>query len=544
MSFNLLVDPFFPVVTSSGRKRWISFAELAQTDGDAPIEFDWPRPDFNIASYEFSVGVLAVAFQPSHELWQKLWSEPPTRGILETQLKPLIPAFELGGDGPRFMQDFEAFCTNDPNPIESLLVDTPGVNGQNKNADLLTHRKRYAQLGLPAAALALYALQQFAPSGGRGNRTSLRGGGPLTCVVLPSGEPQTLWHKILANLPLVDSMTELEGPVLKRIFPWLAPTHLSDKANGERELAMADPAVHPLQAYFGMPRRIRLHISEVHGPCGLTEQNGPLVTGYDQKPWGTNYGPWVHPLTPYRRQKEADEPYSVKPKSGRFGYRDWVSIFYGSDEGKLAVPAANISAIATRRDLLGKGTGVRLRVGGWAMDKMEAGTFLWAETPLYLNADPARWNDMATVARKLAKAGDEGHNILRQALRNALFSEHAKTSTDAGLFETARTQFYEQTENIFHEILQAASLEAEPDISNHAPTWLKHLSRVTSRIFHEQVPAPAGDQKLGQRSAVAHGQMISAFKGYGASGKNLFTTLVIPVPESASKKSKDKEKKK
>jgi CRISPR system Cascade subunit CasA len=543
MVFNLLVDPFFPIVTKSGAKRWISFVELAQTDGHAPVEFDWPRPDFNMASYEFCVGVLAVAFQPNQDLWQKLWNEPPSRSDLEAALRPLLSAFNLNGDGPRFMQDLEAFASNEPNPIEALLIDTPGFNGQKKNADLLTHRERYAELGLPAAAMALYALQQFAPSGGAGNRTSLRGGGPLTCLVMPSGEPESLWRKILANLPLVDGFTALDETALKRIFPWLAPTLLSGKAHGERELAMADPAVHPLQAHFGMPRRIRLHLSEVLGPCGLTGQSGPMVTGYDQKPWGANYGLWVHPLTPYRRQKEADEPYSVKPKSGRFGYRDWVSISYGSEEGKLAMPAEYVKAITARGSYFGKGAGARLRVGGWAMSNMEAGTFLLAETPLYLTADAARWNDMATVARKLAKAGDEGHNILRQALRHALFSDGAKPSTDAGLFETARTQFYEQTENAFHEILQAVSLEEEPDISNHAPVWLKQLSNVTSRIFDEQVPAPAGDQKQGQRSAVAHGRMISAFKGDGASGKNLFTTLEVPVPEQASKKSKTKEKK-
>ena len=202
--------------------------ELAQTACDAPVEFDWPRPDFNIASYEFCVGVLAVAFQPSNELWQKLWNEPPSRSDLEAALRPLLSAFNLNGDGPRFMQDFEAFSTNDPNPVEALLIDTPGFNGQKKNADLLTHRERYAQLGLPAAAMALYALQQFAPSGGAGNRTSLRGGGPLTCLVLPSGEPESLWRKILANLPLVDGLIELDGAALKRIFPWLAPTHFSD----------------------------------------------------------------------------------------------------------------------------------------------------------------------------------------------------------------------------------------------------------------------------------------------------------------------------
>jgi CRISPR system Cascade subunit CasA len=82
-------------------------------------------------------------------------------------------------------------------PIEALLIDTPGANGQKKNADVLTHRNRYPALGLPAAAMALYTLQQFAHVGGAGNRVSMRGGGPLSTFVLPGregGARPSLWR--------------------------------------------------------------------------------------------------------------------------------------------------------------------------------------------------------------------------------------------------------------------------------------------------------------------------------------------------------------
>ena len=71
----------------------------------------------------------------------------------------------------------------------------------------------------------------------------------------------------------------------------------------------------------------------------MTGEPGPLVDGFSQKPWGVNYGLWTHPLTPYRRQKEGAEPYSVKPKSARFGYRDWTPVVVGGNQGVLAEPA-------------------------------------------------------------------------------------------------------------------------------------------------------------------------------------------------------------
>ena len=203
VTFNLLTRAFFPVVTRKGARRWLSVAELADDGDDAPVDFDWPRADFNTAAFEFAIGVATLAMRPTGEAdWLRLWRAQSDTNELRERLGPLLHAFELNGDGPRFMQELGGL-DGDPTPIEALLIDTPGGNGQKKNADVLTHRSRYPALGLPAAAMALYALQQFAPSGGAGNRTSMRGGGPMTTLVAPGapqGERPSLWRIILANL--------------------------------------------------------------------------------------------------------------------------------------------------------------------------------------------------------------------------------------------------------------------------------------------------------------------------------------------------------
>ena len=203
MTFNLLTDSLFPVITRKGGRRWLSFAELADDDDDAPFDFDWPRADFNTAAYELAIGVATLALRPTRETdWLRLWRARADSNDLREKLAPLLHAFELDGEGPRFLQELGGL-DGEATPIEALLIDTPGANGQKKNADLLTHRSRYPALGLPAAAMALYALQQFAPSGGAGNRTSMRGGGPMTTLIAlggPEGERPSLWRIILANL--------------------------------------------------------------------------------------------------------------------------------------------------------------------------------------------------------------------------------------------------------------------------------------------------------------------------------------------------------
>ena len=118
-----------------------------------PVEFNWPRPDFNMASFEFCIGVVSLAFDIRDEDdWRPFWTNPPDRDALAEKLAPLVPAFYLNGEGPRFLQDCESLQGGET-PIELLLIDTPGQNGQRKNSDLLTHRDRYAAFGLPAAAI-------------------------------------------------------------------------------------------------------------------------------------------------------------------------------------------------------------------------------------------------------------------------------------------------------------------------------------------------------------------------------------------------------
>jgi CRISPR system Cascade subunit CasA len=129
------------------------------------------------------------------------------------------------------------------------------------------------------------------------------------------------------------------------------------------------------------------------------------------------------------RQKEGDDPYSVKPKSARFGYRDWVAVTIGA-KNKLVTPSAKpvTSAFAERAGLLqpAGAMGSRLMACGWAMNNMEAVTYLDAEQPMHLTDDPARMEDLKEMARSFADAADVAASILRIALRNTFFADGAK----------------------------------------------------------------------------------------------------------------------
>lgn len=531
---NFLTDPFFPIVTRSGVRRWVAFPDLAALAGDYPVEFDWPRGDLNTACLELAIGVATLALQPRRTSdWIRLWNEPPSPGFLQAALAPYVHAFVLDGDGPRFLQELGG-VEGEAAPIEALLIDTPGANGQKKNADVLTHRGRYEALGLPAAAIALYALQQFAPSGGAGNRTSMRGGGPLTTLVIPApldGAPPPLWRIVLANL-VENASNEIDPEDLPRILPWLAPTIVSDKAHSERMIHQKDEDALAPQAFFGMPRRLSLQFGG-EGICAMTGERGPLVTGFVQKPWGANYGQWLHPLTPYRRLKEDSEWFSIKPKSARFGYRDWVAATVSDKGEKLRVPAPNVRAGRGERAMLlrsGAESDARLRAAGWAMNNMEAVAYLLAEQPFHLAGEPARQEALDQSALRFARASDIVANALRLALRIALFAEVTKPSTDSGVFDEARLQFYESTENAFHETL-ADLIDEAVGAPPQAKRWLATMAHAAEAAFEHAVPAPIGDAERGKRVASGFRLLRLALFGHGKFGEELFEALHLPAPE-------------
>ncbi|GKY89143.1 hypothetical protein STA1M1_30120 [Sinisalibacter aestuarii] len=242
---------------------------------------------------------------------------------MRDRLASCAPAFNVFGDGPRFLQDLEDL-DGAPNPPEMLFIDSAGANAARNNADLMVHRGRYAALGPALAAMALYTFQAHAPAGGAGMRTSMRGGGPMATLIDPG---LGLWSLVWAYVP--------DGhPGDPSTLPWMNPTRTSEKNGSERYPVQGTEA----EAFFGMPRRLR-----------LVEEDG-LVTGVVQRPYGVNYADWVHPLTPYYRMKEGAEPLPKHPKPGPLGYRNWLRVVVQDYEGRLTETARSLRLWDQRSD--------------------------------------------------------------------------------------------------------------------------------------------------------------------------------------------------
>lgn len=284
---NMVTDAWIPVRCTNGSRRVIAPWQIAEPDVLAP---DWPRPDMNVACLELLIGLVYLADPPSDiDDWDQRRNPDPAR--LRDRLAPFASAFNLLADGPRFLQDIEQLDGDARSP-DMLFIDSAGGQTAANNADLMVHRERYSSLDLPLAAMALYTFQAFAPAGGAGNRTSMRGGGPLVTLVDPGGG---VWSRVWANIPY-------GRPATVHDLPWMRPTRISDA--GLETLPPEGKLFGP-EAFFGMPRRLRL-VGDASG-----------VTGVIQKPYGANYRLWKHPLSPYYRQKAGAEWLPKHPRAGR-----------------------------------------------------------------------------------------------------------------------------------------------------------------------------------------------------------------------------------
>jgi CRISPR system Cascade subunit CasA len=490
---NLICGPqWIPVKTRNGRK-YIRPDQITDPDVLFP---DWSRPDLNIACIEFLIGLLFMACPPENdEDWEER-RKPDAEGV-RTQLARYAGAFNLGGDGPRFMQDLEAFENDgDPTPVDMLFIDSAGSNTARNNADLMVHRARYPTLPPAEAAMALYALQAFAPTGGAGNRTSMRGGGPMTTLVVPHADC-SLYDLVWANVP--------DGfPARMDDLPWMRPTRLS---NAKDAITCPIGNGMPVETFFGMPRRLRLTFT------------GQAVSGVVQRPYGTNYALWEHPLTPYYRL--AGNGIAASASSGRIVRLSQLAGYCMRERQWPARARPNLA------DLPGQGT--RKRIPACAGSGCRLGDGQYEAPRLHL---------VGTTADRSGAGAD--HLIARHDPAAELYASDLRARLKPVLGEKSALEatveaFYQQTESSFQACL--GPLQQGKAV---AASWVADLRQVALRLYDgatlhgfDQRDAEAIAGIVENRSYLAAG-----FSGHGKTGAAAFDLLQLPLPARSAKREK------
>lgn len=533
---NLLEKRWIPVRRASGQREWIAPHEVTDgIDTDPIVALYAPRPDFNGALIQFLIGLVQTAWVRAEKFWDReemLW-EPPKPQALAALFAPLKEAFELEGDGPRFMQELSLRPSgkeSELRDVRALLIEAPGKETLSENRDHFVKRHAVEAMCYHCCAAALFTLQIHAPSGGRGHLPSLRKGGELTTLVVftedETGRRPALWRDIACNVldsSSFRSLCDVGRKELKFTFPWLAPLEDLQRLGGQTW----PRDVHPAHLFWAMPRRIRLDFGNVDtGVCDLCgEKHQPLVARYFTWPNGLNYNGeskeekakrkeagadrkskrsafpvWQHPLSPYERSAAKSIP--VKLDDGGLTYRHWLGAAIGSRRGGTEVlPAAAVEAFRSAKVQPGQ---VRLWAFGYETDNMKARC--WYETvfPLFdLRAGQPVSTEtselIAHIVDRLIGAAEEAAVVLRDAIGDAQVRPTPSQKRDPNWRESMRRalafverSFWGRTEREFYSLVEqtialcrhqgrAAYDQSEP----LRRSWLDTLRRVALRLFDE-----------------------------------------------------------
>ena len=541
---NLLTQAWMPVRTVDGGRTWVCPAELSRSD---LVAFDAVRADFNGALAQFAIGLLQTTSPAQSAVaWGRLLREPPDQAALRTWFDPHGSAFACDGDGARFMQDFD-LRTGDVQGIGALLIEAPGESTEKKNGDLFIKRGQVHGLCPDCAMLTLFTLQLNAPAGGAGNRTSLRGGGPLTTLLQAepnAGNASALWHSLWLNvLPqrqFSDSGNEGEKTAPHLTFPWLASVKAIQADGGQTTSVQ----VHPAHVFWAMPRRIRLDWDDTHaGACDLCGRAAErLAHRYFSRPQGLNYkGAWSHPLSPYYETKEGMLP--MHPQPGGLGYKHWLSWVLGMHNDKRKVNAATVVS-AHFHKALEERSGLRLRLWafGFDMDNMKSRCWYESTLPLYQLSDcsPQAQTEVHDDVGAWINGAELAASYLRGAVKDAWFGHDARGDfgfVDASFWSTTEPAFYA----MLRERIHAARLDNATDgmAAGLAASeqWLRQLGGTAVHLFdHHLVGNGAIERQNPARIANARRQLKA-----NLGGAKLRAALALPAlpkknPASPSKK--------
>lgn len=534
MSQNLILERWIPVRRRSGERERIAPWQVTDNLDDPVVGIDTMRPDFSGALMQFLIGIFQTTIAPARERqWKDLLLGALNPEEIRERMQEMEHAFILDSDGPRFMQD-PGVSGEKRKSIGALLIDTPGAKGEREGKAFFVKPGRTGVLCPSCAATALFTMQTNAPAGGRGFRTSIRGGGPLTTVLLGD----TLWHTIMLNILSRESL----GNVSDRVFPWLGEIPTSS----DKEMITPDD-VPPLQMYWAMPRRIFLHfitndLGDTCDVCGL--KRDVVVREYSELSYGPNYqsGVWAHPLTPSYASDEV--PFNpIHAHAGCTLYRHWIG-YVQPDSDDTHHPAPVVREFVYPRsvdlqDRTGTDWTVRLWTFGYDMDNMKARCWYDGTMPVHTVPADHRVRFEQCVANTIDAARMVADNTTRAVKKGLLGSIERITNTKWAKWHFPKSAknnrtllygigeaFWQDTEEAFFDMLRAirADLIMGHNMDETMRSWLHFLRHASVTLF--SIHVESGDMRTADPRVLARARTELQWEN---NSRKLYDTLELPV---------------
>jgi CRISPR system Cascade subunit CasA len=516
---NLISERWIPVRRADGSTQRIAPWELTDSLTDNRIvAVASPRPDFDGALTQFLIGLLQTTCTPNEDQWWDWKESPPATETLKQKFEAIAFAFELEGE-KAFMQDFKPEQLEKQFGISALLIGSPPEDSE---TGLFIKRDSVKQLCPNCVAAALFSIQTDSPEGGSGYRTGLRGGGPLTTLVLGSNLWETCWLNVLEKENYLAGAAPEKSAEHER-FPWLAATRTSE-TKPPKGVITTPIDIHPDQQFWSLPRRIRLLAEEgeaaVCDICGDETQR--VYRAFKTKNYGVNYDGFEHPLSPHYTKDGARLP--VHPQPGGIGYRHWLGLVESSTDN-LQRPARVVDQFRTLMRSDGN-----LWAFGYDMKSNKARCWYDTRMPIITLPEGQEVAFRDLVGRLVNAADKVARDYLKKSLKTALFGE-GKVRGNLGFVQG---DFWDATEPAFYDHLRQlrATLPTDPMAHPIVESWWITLRNAAFTVFDRHSGTGDFDSVSPRRIAQSRNDLGKALAGAQLKEK----ILGLPMPPKPARK--------
>lgn len=497
---NLISERWIPVRRADGSHERIAPWQLTDgLDHNPIVAVASPRPDFDGALTQFLIGLLQTTCTPSEEQWWDWREVPPATEALKKQFETIAHAFELDGE-KAFMQDFKPEQLDKQFGISALLIGSPPEDSE---TGLFIKRDSIGRLCPNCVAAALFSIQTDSPEGGSGYRTGLRGGGPLTTLVLGSDLWETCWLNVLEKDRYLAAAAPEKSAEHER-FPWFASTRTSE-TKPPVGVTTTPVDIHPDQQFWSVPRRIRLLAEQcetvVCDICG--DETRQVYRAFKTRNYGVNYDGFEHPLSPHYTKDGARLP--VHPQPGGIGYRHWLGLVESSADNTQR-PARVVDQFRTLIRSDGD-----LWAFGYDMKSNKARCWYDARMPIITLPEGQEVAFRDLVGRLVNAADKVARDYIKKSLKGALFGE-GKVRGDLNFMQN---DFWDATESAFYDHLRQlrATLLTDPMAHTVRESWWRILHNTAFTVFDRHSGTGDFDSVSPRRIAKARNDLRKALMG-------------------------------
>ena len=446
---NLLKDNWIPVKKGKEKIQLIKLRDLLCQEAEWQLCLN--RDDMELAALQLIVCLVQVVFIPENKR-QLLgrWQKPMTNKEYETGIQPFLDWFDLLHPEYPFMQ-IHGVKAAQITPIQKLFVGLPEGN----NHAFFNRSDEYRQASLSNAAIFIFNQAMNSPSFGGGFKGSLRGGAPVTTLVVDDSLRQTVWCNVLSS--------EFADPLFPKIendIPvWISP--IKPKEN----LFTADLGF--IRGLFWQPAHIKL----------VCDKNG-VVDGFNKERFPFTIKDELAIRWPH--------PHGVKKWTIKKGVREekflsfttespaWASLSFFLVENQGEKAGNSPAPVLSQYRKVFRGRPLHLAIGGYRNKQA-----LILERRHELFSFKKGWPD---------RIGHIQHIIdyalgCRTVLRRKMFGLNKNLGLQ-GLDNKSEAMFFKRTETVIHGVLQGMDWQEALNVANLA---INEIIKITKIIFEDLV---------------------------------------------------------